>query len=243
MVFRKWKTDQVIFHDATRPERVYSVKKTQFTCSRKRAAKSLERERSRIKNDLLLVAKKLAQAAPKYTKDQAALLTLFPSKSSKEVSRAAHNVRCQQGNRDRFLEALKRYEFYKDHILVVLREAGLSEDILYLPFVESAYNPRAYSRVGAAGLWQIMPRTARTLGLQLSATIDERFDPEAATRAAARYLRRATDKLTAKAKEVDPSVTSSQINPFVITSYNYGVSGMWRAIDKIGPDDSAVRNK
>ena len=243
MVFRKWNTNQVVFHDATRPERVYSVKKTKFTCSRKRAAKSLERERSRIKNELLLVAKKLTQAAPKYTKDQAQLLTLFPSKNSKEVRRAAHNVRCQQGNRDRFLEALKRYEFYKDHILVVLREAGLSEDILYLPFVESAYNPRAYSRVGAAGLWQIMPRTARTLGLQLSATIDERFDPEAATRAAARYLRRATEKLTAKAKEVDPSVTSSQINPFVITSYNYGVSGMWRAIDKIGPDYIAVLNK
>ena len=146
MVFRKWSTNQVVFHDATRPERVYSVKKTKFTCSRKRAAKSLERERSRIKNDLLLVAKKLTQAAPKYTKDQAALLTLFPNRNSKEVHRAAHNVRCQQGNRDRFLEALKRYEFYKDHILVVLREAGLSEDILYLPFVESGPICRSFLR-------------------------------------------------------------------------------------------------
>ena len=89
-------------------------------------------------------------------------------------------------------------------LLGVLAEAGLSKDIVYLPFVESAYNPRAYSRVGAAGLWQIMPRTARTLGLQLSATIDERFDAEASTWAAARYLRQSTDSLTATAREVEP---------------------------------------
>lgn len=243
MVFREWHTNQVILHDSTRPERVYSVKQTKFTCSRKKPAKSIERERSRIKKGLLGVAKKLTQAAPKYTKDEQELLALFPSKNAKMVQRAAHNIRCQQGNRDRFLQALKRYEFYKDHILHTLRDAGLSEDILYLPFVESAYNPAAYSRVGAAGLWQIMPRTARTLGLQLSATLDERFDPVAATRAAARYLRRSTDKLTAKAREKNAAVTVSQINPFVITSYNYGVAGMWRAIDQLGPDFIAVLNK
>ena len=243
MVFRAWNTNQIVFHDANQPERVYSIKETKFTCSRRKPARSIERERSRIRKGLISISRKLTQAQPSYTRDEIALLALFPGKNSKEIRKAAENVRCQQGNRDRFLQALKRYEVYKDHILRVLRESGLSEDILYLPFVESAYNPRAYSRVGAAGLWQIMPRTARTLGLQLSATIDERFDAEAATWAAARYLRQATDSLTAKAREVDPSVTSAQINPFIITSYNYGVAGMRRALDQFGPDYIAVLKK
>ena len=243
MVFRAWNTDQIVMHDANRPERVYFIKKTKFTCSRRKPARSIEKERTRIKKTLISVAKKMTQADPRYTREEKALLALFPRKNAKEVRTAADNVRCQQGNRDRFLEALKRYETYKDHVLRVLRESGLSEDILYLPFVESAYNPRAYSRVGAAGLWQIMPRTARTLGLQLSATIDERFDAEAATWAAARYLRQSTDSLTAKAREIDPSVTSARINPFVITSYNYGVTGMRRALGKVGPDYIAVLEK
>ncbi|MCP4231322.1 MAG: lytic transglycosylase domain-containing protein, partial [bacterium] len=119
----------------------------------------------------------------------------------------------------------------------------MSEDILYLPFVESAFNPKAYSSAGAAGLWQIMPRTGRTLGLQLNATIDERFDPESATWAAARYLRNSTDSLTKLAKEIDPNISDSAINPFVITSYNYGVSGMRRAIRQFGPDYITVLNK
>jgi membrane-bound lytic murein transglycosylase D len=236
MVFRAWNTNQIIFHDANRPERVYSVNKSKYTCSRRKPARSIERERDRIKKGLLGVAKKLTQAQPSYTTDEKALLALFPSRNAKEVRAAADNVRCQQGNRDRFVDALKRYESYKDHVLGVLGEAGLPPDIVYLPFVESAYNPRAYSRVGAAGLWQIMPRTARTLGLELGATIDERFDAEISTRAAARYLRQSTDSLTAKAKAIDPMVTGAQINPFVITSYNYGLAGMRRAMDQFGPD-------
>jgi len=243
MVFRAWNTNQLIFHDTNRPERVYSVSKSKFTCSRRKPARSIERERSRIKNALLGVAKKLTQAQPSYTREEKEILSLFPSRNAREVRTAAENVRCQQGNRDRFVGALKRYESYKDHILQVLDEAGLSKDIVYLPFVESAYNPRAYSRVGAAGLWQIMPRTARTLGLQLSSTIDERFDAEASSWAAARYLRQSTDSLTAKAKKIDPNVSSSQINPFVITSYNYGLTGMRRAMDQVGPDYIAVLNK
>ncbi|MDH3638804.1 MAG: LysM peptidoglycan-binding domain-containing protein [Gammaproteobacteria bacterium] len=243
MVFRAWNTNQVIFHDTQRPERVYSVKRTKATCRRRGAARSIEVERERIRGRLRGIAAKLDKKTKKWSREEKALLALFPDGSAKTIRTAAKNIRCQQGNRDRFIEALKRYGKYRNHIIEVLRDHDLSEDIQYLPFVESAYNPKAYSRVGAAGLWQIMPRTARTLGLQLNATIDERFDPEAATWGAARYLSRSTATLTKFANKKNRNVTQGQINPFVITSYNYGVAGMSRAINQIGPDYVKVLDK
>ncbi len=236
-VFRTWKTKQIVFHDTLRPERVYSVKTTDSRCSRKRPGRDVTREKRRIRWNLQQIAAKLEGGGKNWTREQKQLLTLFPDLDPKDVRRASKNIRCQQGNRDRFEDALRRYGRYRDHVVRVLRDHSLSEDIQYLPFVESAYNPRAYSPAGAAGMWQIMPRTARTLGLQLNATIDERFDPEAATWGAARYLSNATKKLLSVAEEkTGGSVTMSQINPFVITSYNYGVTGMRRAIRKFGPD-------
>ncbi len=242
-VFRSWTTDQVIFHDTQRPERVYSVKRTTATCRRRGAAPAIERERKRIRRLLNGIATKLDKKTTKWSDEEQALLELFPDRRAGTLRTSAKNIRCQQGNRDRFVGALKRYGRYRNHVVQVLREHNLSEDIQYLPFVESAYNPKAYSRVGAAGLWQIMPRTARKLGLQLNATIDERFDPEAATWGAARYLSRSTATLTALAEKKNGKITKGQINPFVITSYNYGVAGMSRAINKIGPDYVQVLKK
>lgn len=242
-VFRSWSTDQVIFHDTHHPERVYSVVRTDQTCRRRRAGRKVEKERRRIRTQLNRLAGKIDQQNPKLSKRERQLLALFPDKNKKTIQRAAANIRCQQGNRDRFLDALQRYGAYRGHILKVLRESNLSEDIVYLPFVESAYNPKAYSWVGAAGLWQIMPRTARKLGLQLNATIDERFDPEAATWAAARYLSNSTQVLTEAARKKNPNVSAAEVNPFVITSYNYGVAGMRRAIENVGPDYVDVLNK
>lgn len=242
-VFRLWGTDQLVFHDRDHPARVYSVITSEHSCDRVRSARSVEAERDRIEKLLRTVARKMTWEEPDWTPEEAAFLELFPDRDVDDVVRAAGRVRCQTGNRDRFREALRRFGRYQADILTVLREHELSEDILYLPFVESAYNPKAYSRAGAAGLWQIMPATARNLGLQLDATIDERFDPGRATRAASRYLRRSTDVLTQLAREMDDSVQPSQVNPFVITSYNYGVSGMARAMRGVGPDYIEVLDK
>lgn len=242
-VFRTWDTDQLVFHDRSHPARVYSVITSEHSCNRSRSARSVEKERKRVKQILLSIAKKLSWAEPGWTKEEELFLALFPEKNPAQVSRAAERIRCQQGNRDRFGQALRRFGRYKHHILDSLEEAGLSEEFVYLPFVESAYNPEAYSRAGAAGLWQIMPRTARVLGLQLNATLDERFDPKAATRGAIKYLRDSTDRLGKIAKSKSPSVTNADINPFVITSYNYGVAGMARAIRSVGVDYIKVLNE
>ena len=62
-------------------------------------------------------------------------------------------------------------------------------ELKYLPIIESALNPKAVSRVGAAGLWQFMPATGKQYGLKLNSLVDERRDPVLASQAAARYLR------------------------------------------------------
>ena len=65
----------------------------------------------------------------------------------------------------------------------------LPDELKYLPIIESALNPTAYSRAGAGGLWQLMVSTGRIYGLQINSLIDERMDPYKSSVAAARYLK------------------------------------------------------
>ncbi|MGE0159435.1 MAG: transglycosylase SLT domain-containing protein [Gemmatimonadales bacterium] len=69
-----------------------------------------------------------------------------------------------------------------------LLAAKLPASLRYLPFIESGYNPRAASRASAVGMWQFMSATAGGLGLQVSALLDERRDPERSTAAAVAFL-------------------------------------------------------
>ena len=71
----------------------------------------------------------------------------------------------------------------------VLDREGLPLELKYLPVIESALNPRAFSRAGACGLWQFMYGTGRMYGLEVDSYVDERRDPARSTEAAARYLK------------------------------------------------------
>lgn len=73
---------------------------------------------------------------------------------------------------------------YRERIAPILAEHGAPEELLWVVAVESAFDPTQVSRAGAAGLWQLMPRTARAYGLRVDGEVDERLDPEASTRAA-----------------------------------------------------------
>ena len=241
-VYGRWRTNDAILHDAQRPHRVYKIIKGK-ACGTKGNTQFIKEQKRQIRLRLERIAilieqnKTITQAKDKH------YLNMFPERSPAVLRRATRNLRCQSGNQDGFRNALRRFGTYGPIVRRVLKDAGLHQDIQYLPFVESSYNPEAYSRVGAAGMWQIMPRTARELGLELNATMDERLDPEAASWAAARYLKDSKKNLTVAARSKKANVSDSELTPFVITSYNYGVNGMRRAIKKLGPDFLTVLNR
>ena len=92
-------------------------------------------------------------------------------------------------NADYLHLVLRRSERYLHHIVEALERNGMPLDLALLPIVESAYDPFAYSRGRAAGLWQIVPETGRELGLKQDWWFDARRDVLDSTEAALRYLR------------------------------------------------------
>lgn len=83
--------------------------------------------------------------------------------------------------------ALSKYYFplIEDELV----RQGLPVELKMMAVIESALAPQAVSRMGAAGLWQFMPSTGKSYGLEVNSLVDERYDPATATRAACNYMR------------------------------------------------------
>ena len=88
-----------------------------------------------------------------------------------------------------FIEAYQRSGRYRQHIVAALEEAGLPEELSWLPLIESGFKVKALSRSRALGLWQFIPSTGYKFGLKRDKLIDERMDPIKSTRAAIDYLK------------------------------------------------------
>lgn len=114
------------------------------------------------------------------------LLSRAGALSAPEAAIKISSVRSQSGQRDEFIMALKRSEELLPYIEATLRSFDLPVELGRIPFVESSFNPRAYSKVGATGMWQFMPLTAKQF---ISHNHPELWsDPLLQTRAAARML-------------------------------------------------------
>ena len=112
-------------------------------------------------------------------------------RSYEMVDRVQHYVGAftRGESRSRFEERLSVGTRYEPMIRAKLRAGDLPEDMYYLALVESGFNPNAYSRAAAVGMWQFMSSTARGMGLRVDWWVDERRDPVRSTEAAVGFLR------------------------------------------------------
>jgi len=157
------------------------------------------------------------------TTDEARVLALWPAgTTSEEFRRAAGQVRFQLGQADRYRAGLIRSGRWQQHIDEVMDDAGLPRELGAMPHVESSFDPTAYSRVGAAGMWQFTRSTGLRY-MQIDHIVDQRRDPYMSTVAAARLLKDNYDVIRSW--------------PLAITAYNHGLAGMRRAIREVGTDD------
>ena len=106
------------------------------------------------------------------------------------TSRVDRYVRMFTGSAKERIEAhLNEGARYEPMIRAKMREGGLPEDMYYLALVESGFDPNAYSRAAAVGMWQFMASTARDMGLRVDWWVDERRDPVKSTIAAVRFIK------------------------------------------------------
>jgi membrane-bound lytic murein transglycosylase D len=136
-----------------------------------------------------------------------------------KFKRMRGTIRAQRGLKERTEKALDTSKRYLPEMERIFAGYDLPVTLTRLPLVESSFNIDAYSKVGAAGLWQFIPTSAR-IYMRLNEVVDDRRDPWTSTDAAARHLRD----------------DYAQLNdwPLAITAYNHGRGGISRALEITG---------
>ena len=116
-------------------------------------------------------------------------------RSYETQDRVAYYVNMFSGrSRERIADRLERGTRYEPMIRAKMKAGGLPEDMYYLALVESGFDPNAYSKAAAVGMWQFMTSTARDMGMRVDWWVDERRDPVRSTSAAVRFIRGLRDQ-------------------------------------------------
>lgn len=200
MVFGTYHRSQVIVHDSRHLGVVYEVidfsplnARTDLSDGEKRKIRSkrIQADRARIIRSLRRLASRPDPGAltPPLTPEERQIQTLFeevpdPNKYLEAVNR----VRVQPGQSDRLFRAMLQSRGWIGDIEAIFEKHDLPRELTALMFIESMFNPKAVSEVGASGLWQFMPDTGQDY-LSINAFWDDRNDPIHSSWGAARFLK------------------------------------------------------
>lgn len=226
-IYSRYPTSQGVLHDSYRLEIVYEIIDLDNSWDRK-ARQRNRKKTEKVKEKYENILRKLAQGRQAESSEEKRVRSLF-GKDAKpsEFREAAGNIRLQIGQQDVFREGVIRSGAYFDQIRQILKSYDLPEDLAYLPHVESSFNYKAYSKFGAAGIWQFIHSTGKRF-MTIDYTLDERRDPIRSTHAAAKLLRENYAQLGSW--------------PLAITAYNHGTNGMVKAKQSKG-DYEAIFNE
>lgn len=230
-IYSQYDTSQGVLHDSKYIDRVYEV--INFGSEDRRHQGRIVREaKERWRKVLLSLHRKQKEKNLLLTEDERKVQELFKDLNNPDKYQEAANrkrLRFQLGQKNRYFDGLKQSGQYLARMEEVFKREGLPVELTRLPFVESSFNLKARSKVGASGIWQFMRSTGR-LFMKIDDVVDERNDPIRATEAAARLLKLNYDSLGNW--------------PLAVTAYNHGRKGLMRAVLHVGSDrlDDIVEN-
>ncbi len=223
-IYSKYYTHQGVVHDAKYVDKVFEL--LDFSKAPREKQRMIRASKRRWKEILLSIHRK-QERKEELNEDERHVFELYADVDEpNKFLNAAHRkrLRFQLGQKDRFIDGLKYSGRYLPLMEEIFRREKLPLELTRLPFVESSFNIKALSKVGASGIWQFMPSTAR-LFIRVDDVVDERNDPIRATEAAAKLLKMNYESLGRW--------------PLAVTAYNHGRKGMMRAVRKVGSDDFA----
>ncbi|QQG65558.1 lytic transglycosylase domain-containing protein [Desulfobulbus oligotrophicus] len=217
-VYGRYSTRQGIIHDRDNLGKVYTV--IHLVEAKTKNAEQINRQRVELaKEQIRAILLRLGNGLPPRTPEERRIASLFPSNRPAAYHAAQETIRFQLGQSDRFYEGVIRSGKYLPTFRRIFISKGMPSELIYLPHVESSFNPKAYSKAGAAGLWQFTRSTGKEY-LTVNELVDERYDPYTATEAAAQLLKDNFNKL--------------HCWPLALTAYNYGRNGTMRAKKEMG---------